>query len=116
MRVTLIITEGPASLRAWNGLRLAAALQGDGNQVSVFLLDDGVYLAIRGQAPPERLSELASDQKLLGLLGMGVEVEACGVCLEHRGLDARALVEGVRPATMMDLARLIGGGDRVVSL
>lgn len=116
MDVTLIITGGPASLKAWNGLRLGAALIGQGLNVTVFLVDDGVYLARSGQRPVDKLAELGADKKLAELMDMGAAVEACGVCLDHRGLEPDDLVPRVRPSTMVDLARFIKDSDRVVSL
>lgn len=114
MRITLVLTEGPASVRMWHGLRLGAALQARGSQLRMFLLDDGVYLGQRGQRPPERMKELCSGDKLEELMETGAQVEACGVCLEHRGIQPDALLEGIRVGTMLDLADQVLADDRTL--
>ncbi len=116
MDTTLIVTEGPASLKAWNALRLVAALISQDKKVMIFLLDDGVYLAKKEQKPVDKLSELAADRRLSDLMAMGAAVETCGVCIEHRGLLPSDLVDGVTVSTMVDLARSIANSQHVITL
>ena len=113
-KVTLIINEGPTSLKAWNALRLAAGLLGEKMQVTIFLLDDGTYVAKSGQSPVPGLSELNLAKKLEELVSMGVKVLACGVCTSARGLEEKELVAGIPVVSMVDLAKSIKESSRVL--
>jgi sulfur relay (sulfurtransferase) DsrF/TusC family protein len=54
-KVTIILNEGPSSMRTWNGLRVAEGSAGADMDVEVFLLDASVYAAKKGQNPPKEL-------------------------------------------------------------
>ena len=113
-KVTIVINEGPGSLKSWNALRLAAALLGEKLKVYIFLLDDGTFIAKGGQKPVAGLSELNLAKKLEELIGMGAEVQACGVCATARGLEDKELVTGIPIVSMVDLARAIKNSTRVI--
>lgn len=114
-RVTLIIQEGPGNMKAWNGLRLAAGLIGEGMDVYMFLLQDGTYAALKGQKPVDGLKEFDLAGKITELIGFGVQVQCCSLCAEARGISADDLVEGVSMASMIDLARSIKESKHVIS-
>lgn len=115
-RVTLIITEGPGSMRAWNALRLAAALVAQDMEVRIFLLDDGPYCAVRGQRPADGLREFNLAAKIEELLGFGIKVQCCSLCTEARGINESMLVDGVEIASTVDLARSIKESKHVISM
>jgi sulfur relay (sulfurtransferase) complex TusBCD TusD component (DsrE family) len=49
------------------------------------------------------------------LIALGVEVRACGTCLNSRGLKEEELIEGVIIGKMLDLARWVQGSSRVIN-
>ncbi len=112
--VTIIINEGPGSLKAWNALRLAAALIGEKISVLLFLLDDGTYIAKGDQKPVTGLAELDLAKKLKELMEMGARVQACGVCTNARGLKGEELVPGVPVVSMVDLAKAVKESRQVL--
>jgi len=114
-QVTLIINDGPGKVMAWNAFRLACALAQDKVPLYVFLLDDGVYTAKKGQNPPEGLEELDLTLKLQELLAQGVRVEACGTCLKARGITQTELLEGVTAVGMKDLAKMVQESAKVLT-
>ncbi len=69
---------------------LAASLAREGNEVTLFLVQNGVLPA----RPGNRSAALASAA------AAGVEVLADDFSLRERGIDAARLVEGVRPAPL----------------
>lgn len=75
--------------------------------VSVFLLDDGVYLAKSDQTPPPGQEALNAEVHIKKLLEMGIEFIACGVCLNARGIADDELLPAVSVAGLADLARKI---------
>ena len=106
-KITVIITEGPGSMRAWNGVRAASAIRGVDMAVTVFLMDDGVYNVKDGQAPVDGLRELDMAKKFKDPMGIGVEVVICGTCQKARGLREIELVDGVKLGNMMDMAKSV---------
>ncbi len=92
---------GPASERF---LADGAALAGAGGPVCLFLATDAVGTAVAG----------ASDA-LAELLKAGAEVWVDGFTLEQRALPRAVLAEGVRVATMDQVAeKIMAGGVRTV--
>ena len=113
-KVTIIINEGPSSMRSWNGLRVAAGFVGVDMDVEVFLFDAAVYTAIKGQNPPEGLKELNLAKKLTELMELGIKVNACGTCVEAGGLKKEILVDGVTVCTLTDLCKTIKTSEKVL--
>ena len=114
-KAVIIINEAPSSMRAWNGFRLSAALVGVDMKVELFLLNDGVYCAHKGQMPPEEISGQNTGAKIRELLDMGVQVTLCTQCAQTRGVTEGMVVEGVIWGSMVDLAKSIKESQKVVS-
>jgi len=112
--VTMIINEAAyGKERAWNALRLAMALMIKSVKVNIFLLEDGVTVAKKGQRPPEGYYNL--EKMLAQLVQSGAKVRACGTCLQARGLSQKDLVPGVEVGKMLDLAEWIKESKSVLS-
>ncbi|NLB76105.1 MAG: hypothetical protein GX799_06515 [Crenarchaeota archaeon] len=111
---TIIIFEAPyAKERALSALRFAWTADIEGNKVRIWLFENGVYLAKRGQKPAQGLTNYG--QMLEGMIEGGVEVKACGVCADARGLTQADLIEGVKLATIHDLVDWISNSDKVLT-
>ena len=110
---TLIINEAPYQKeRAYTALRFARTCVFEGHKVKIFLIENGVYLAKKGQKP-------ASDQPNLGafledLIADGQEVKACVVCTQARGLSENDLMSGVKVVTLNDLVDWTASSDKVI--
>lgn len=91
---------------AWNALRLGNEALGQGNQVSMFLLGNGVEIEnIRDET--FNVVELLRKFK-----EAGGELMACGTCLRLRHQEA-----GLCPiSTMPELVRMISEADKMVTL
>ncbi|MEE9251826.1 MAG: DsrE family protein [Thermodesulfobacteriota bacterium] len=111
----VIINEAPSSMRAWNGFRLAAAFVGADMKPMVFLLNDGVFCAIKGQKTPDELSGQNTGNKIAELLGLGGSVKLCTQCAETRGVTKDMVVEDVDWVSMVDLAKAVRDCAKVVS-
>ena len=76
---TIIINEAPyAKERALSALRFAWTADIEGHKVKIWLFENGVYLAKKGQKPAQGL--INYGQMLEVLIKGGVEVKACVVC------------------------------------
>jgi len=112
--VTIILNEAAyGKERAWNALRLAMAMMTKGVKVNVFLLEDGVTVAKKGQRPPEGYYNL--EKMLAQLVQNGARVRACTTCLQARGLSQNDLVPGVEVGKLLDLVEWIRESKSVLS-
>lgn len=114
MTTTLfILNDAPyGNERAYNALRLSAALAGkDGEQVRLFLMADAVACAKRGQKVPEGYYNV---QLMLGKVLRKGEVALCGTCMDARGLREDELVAGAARATLAQLADWTASADKVL--
>ena len=85
---------------------LAAGLRAQGNEVTLFLVQNGV-LAARRSARSEALSRLAQS---------GVEVLADDFSLRERGLTASRLAAGVKVAALDAALDQLAGGRKALWL
>ncbi len=111
---TIIIYDAPvAKERALTALRFAWTADLEGNKVRIWLFENGVYLAKKDQNPAQGLTNYG--QMLEDLVKGGVEVKACGVCAQARGLLESELIDGVKLATIHDLVEWTANSDKVLS-
>jgi uncharacterized protein involved in oxidation of intracellular sulfur len=115
MKILVIINDPPyGTERVYNALRLVHALQkktgGDG--ITVFLMADAVTAAQAGQRPPNGYYSV--EQMLARVLAAGGRVWLCGTCMDARGLQGPALMEGARRSSMDELAAATIEADKVI--
>ena len=113
-KITIVLNEGPGSMRTWNGLRVATGFAESDTDVDVFLLDASVYAVKMGQNPPNGLSELNLADKFNELIKSGVTVIACGTCVNAGGLKKDEIVEGVTIGSIVDLCSSIKKSNNVL--
>lgn len=115
MHVLVILNDGPyGSERSYNGLRLALALaKAPDTAVRVFLMADAVGCAKPGQLTPDGYYNIG--RMLKGLTSRGVEVGACGSCMDARGYSDADLADGVFRSSMPQLAVWTLETDKVIT-
>jgi len=116
MQVLLVLNDAPyGSEGAYNALRLAMTLQREQADVTVrvFLLADAVTCALPGQSTPQGYYNV--ERMLKAVLAKGGQVQACGSCLQARGIGELGLIEGVEPSTMSQLTQWVLESDKVLT-
>jgi uncharacterized protein involved in oxidation of intracellular sulfur len=108
-----ILNDAPyGNERAYNALRLAAAVAGnDDQQVRLFLMADAVACAKSGQKVPEGYYNV---QLMLGKVVRKGEVALCGTCMDARSLREGEVIEGARRSTLAQLADWTIEADKVL--
>jgi uncharacterized protein involved in oxidation of intracellular sulfur len=111
--ILFIINDAPyGNERAYNALRLAAAVTGkEGQQVRVFLMADAVTCAKGGQKVPEGYYNI---QLMLGKIIRKGEVLLCGTCMDARGVSSGELMDGAMRGTLAQLADWTVEADKVL--
>ena len=105
---TIIITKAPyGQEKPFTALRFAqASFQ---HEVNIFLVEDGVYVAKRGQQSDLRIEDMLNDA-----IKSGVNVKLCGACSKSRGVSQKEIVEGAEFGTMNDLVNWVDSSDKVL--
>ena len=114
-KITIIINDGPGSMRSWNAVRLANGMLDANMEVKIILFDDAVFCAKKGQNPPEGLEGQKLANKLTELTKLGVTVWVCGTCLQAKGMTTSELTEGVTETCMMEVCNSIKESDNVLT-
>ena len=114
MKFLFILNDPPyGTERCYNGIRLALALaKREGMEVAVFLMADAVACAKAGQKTPDGYYNV--ERMLRRLLASKGQILLCGTCMDARGLDDAAIMEGARRSTMDELATQSVEADKVI--
>ncbi len=111
-RITVVISSGPYTHeRSYTALRLALTSLVEGMEVNLFLVEDGVFVAHKGQGPTEYANAL---EWLQGAMSEGAKVRVCGVCIKGRGIKQEELIEGAEVTTMEGLTDWIQESDQTI--
>ena len=82
--------------------RLAPSLAAAGDEVAIFLVDNGVFAARQG----------AADAWLESLRSAGVQVLADEFALDERGISGEVLAEGITPTNLDTLVDHLAEGRK----
>jgi predicted peroxiredoxin len=93
--------------RATRALFLATVAHKEGKQVTVFLLDEGVYLAREGIIQHVRAATGDSaDDSLTYLQAHAIPILVCTPCAKARKIEEKDLIEGARMAMASEMIKL----------
>ena len=119
--ITVVVGEPPyGQERLYTTLRFVLAALVANHAVNLFILEDAVFSAKKGQNPLELPSLLEHDampnceELLKASIKQGARVKVCGVCASERGLSQEELVEGAEISTIHDLVDWVVSTDKVV--
>lgn len=115
MKILLVINDAPyGTEKAYNALRIAMQAQKDwSDEVWIFLLADAVACAIPGQQTPNGYYNV--ERMLRSVLSKGGKVNACGTCVDTRGLHSTHLIEGVERSSMSELTSWLREADKILT-
>ena len=97
MNLGILLTTGMESENLHTARKLAEAALAEGHEVSLFLMDEAVYI----------------QDRLLSLTEMGAQVVICGHNSQERALPR---VEKVLFGSQYDWAEIVHNADRVIAL
>jgi tRNA 2-thiouridine synthesizing protein D len=117
--ITVVLADPPyGKQRAYTALRFSLASLHEEHQANLFLLEDGVFAAKRGQQPPDMpvgdTGMPNCEEMLQAAIQEGLRVKACTICSVERGLKLEEVTEGVERGTMVDLVNWVVESDRTV--
>jgi tRNA 2-thiouridine synthesizing protein D len=117
--ITVIVGDAPyGKQRVYTALRFLLVALHEGHKANLFLLEDAVFAAKRGQQPPEMPvgdAGMPNCEELLRVARQeGLTAKACRVCCMERGLQPEQVMEGVEIGSMVDLVNWVVESDRTV--
>ncbi len=93
--------------RSTRAFQLATAAHKEGKNVTVFLLDEGVYLARKGLADNlKAVTGDAADDHITYLQAHEIPILACMPCAKARLISEDDLIDGARMGTAVELINL----------
>jgi sulfur relay protein TusB/DsrH len=111
-KLTLILATPPFDkIGAFTGARIALTAVLDEVDVSVVLMEDGVYAALTGQ---ETTQFIKTVQVLQDFLEAGGKLLVCGLCLKERGIPKENVIEGAEIIDIHKLVKTMTDGDQTV--
>ena len=100
-KLCVMIFESPYGReKPYTALRYALTALVDGHEVTVVLLQDGIFVGKKGQDPAEYPNHL---EYLENAISEGLKVIVCGVCCNARGLKQEDLVDGCKIVGMHEI-------------
>jgi sulfur relay (sulfurtransferase) complex TusBCD TusD component (DsrE family) len=107
----LIATPPYDKIGAYTGARIALTSAMDGHKVSVVLMEDGVYCALKGM---ETTQFFKTVQILQDFKGAGGTILVCGLCLKERGIATTSLIDGCEVVDIHRVVSEMTSGDQSV--
>jgi len=103
--------------RATRAIHLATIAHKEGKDTTLFLLDEGVYLAKTGIITHVRAATGdVADDLLAYLQAHEIPILVCTPCANARQIKPEDLVEGARMATAAEFVNMCCKADAVISL
>jgi len=111
--ITIIINNSPyGNEYAFNALRFTTALFANKVKVNVFLLGEGVYVAVKNQKPPKGATNI--EEMLKKFIIGNAEIKVCGLCARSRGID-EILIDGCTIGSMSQLGEWVAESDQTIN-
>ena len=117
--LTVVLADAPyGKERVYSALRFLLVALHEGHKANLFLMEDAVFAAKKGQAPPEMPvgnARMPSCEELLkAAIAEGLTVKACRVCCTERGVRDEEIIEGAQIGSMLDLVNWVVESDKAL--
>jgi tRNA 2-thiouridine synthesizing protein D len=112
-KLSVIIFETPYGReKAYTALRFALTALIDGHDVTLILLQDGIFTGTKNQNPAEYPNHL---EYLENAVEEGLKVIVCGVCCQARGVTQEDLTKGLTIVGMHEIVQACAESDNTIS-
>ena len=117
--ITVVVGDAPyGKQRLYTALRFLLVALHEGHKANLFLLEDAVFAAKKGQQPPAMPVGDAvmpnCEQLLRAAVLEGLTIKACRACSSERGLQPDELMAGVDIGSMLDLVNWVVESDKTL--
>lgn len=109
MRIGILLTSSPEHQNTYTVGQLSASFLTAGHTVEIFLMDDGVYHAVKNPSKNRLFNNM--DQ----LMAQGAKIYLCAVTADARGLGQEDFLEGVELSSQYELSHMVEEADRFLA-
>ena len=112
-KILVVIKSEPYSDEsAYTALKFITTALEDGHELEVFLVQSGVFCAMKDQSPKQMPNHFDMIEKIIEI---GGHVVCCGTCIKARGITPDNLHATVEVGTMSIFVEMVANADRVVN-
>ncbi len=109
MKIGILMTSSPEHQNAHTVGRLSEGFLEAGHSVTLFLMDDGVYNAVKNDSKNRLFSNIE------GLMAKGAKVYLCAVTAQARGLGLDHFLTGIELSSQFELSQIVEDSDRFLA-
>lgn len=112
-KITVMLFESPYGReKSYTALRFALTALTDGYEVTLILIQDGVFTGKKDQKPAD-YPNLA--EYLQNAIDEGLKVIACGVCCNARGVKQDDLLNDITIVGMHEIVKAVAESDKTLT-
>jgi tRNA 2-thiouridine synthesizing protein D len=112
-KMVIMIFESPYGReKAYTALRFALTALTDGHEVTVILIQDGIFIGKKDQKPADYPNLM---DYLQNAISEGLKVIACGVCCNARGMNLEDFIDGITIVGMHEIVQAVTESDKTLS-
>jgi tRNA 2-thiouridine synthesizing protein D len=112
-KLVVMIFESPYGReKTYTALRFALTALTDGHEVTVILIQDGIFTGKKDQKPSDYPNHA---EYLQNAIDEGLKVIACGVCCDARGVKQDNLISGIVIVGMHEIVKAVAESEKTVS-
>ncbi len=109
MKLGILLTTSPEHQNTYTITRICEAFLEKRHEVEIFLMDDGVYNAVKNNSKQRPYTGME------GLINKGVRISLCTLTAEMRGLKEEDFIEGIVMGSQYDFSRIVSSADRFLT-
>jgi len=109
MQIGILLTSGPEHENTYTVGQLAENFLKAGHRVQIFLMDDGVYNAVKNPSKNRLFSNMGQ------LMAQGAKVYLCAVTADARGLVQEDFLDGVELSSQYELSHIVECSDHFLA-
>lgn len=109
MKLGILLTTSPEHQNIYTVTRMCEVFLEKGHEVEIFLMDDGVYNAVKNNARHRLYSGIEK------LINKGAHISLCTLTAEMRELKEEDFIEGVVLGSQYDFSKVVSSADRFLA-
>jgi len=98
--------------KAYTAMRFALTALTDGHEVTIILIQDGIFIGKKDQKPADYPNLM---EYLQNAISEGLKVFACGICCNARGMTQDDFIAGVIIVGMHEIVQVVTESDKTLT-
>jgi tRNA 2-thiouridine synthesizing protein D len=113
VKISVMIFDAPyGHEKPYTALRFALTALLEGHEITIVLIQDGIYVGKIEQNPNEYPNHL---EYVENIISEGGRIIVCGVCCKSRGIKQEELLNGAKIVGMHEIVQAVTESDKHIS-